>query len=44
MVAVRRTQQPSDQRSRWDLRDGVLTVRTPKPAGSRPRQIQLKGE
>jgi HSP20 family protein len=32
------------ERVKADLRDGVLTVRIPKPEGSRPRQIQVKGE
>lgn len=31
-------------RIKADLHDGVLTVRVPKPEGSRPRQIQVKGE
>jgi HSP20 family protein len=32
------------ERVKADLRDGVLTVRIPKPEASRPRQIQVKGE
>jgi HSP20 family protein len=32
------------ERIKADLHDGVLTVRVPKPEGSRPRQIQVKGE
>jgi hypothetical protein len=32
------------ERTKADLQDGVLTVRVPKPDGSRGRQIQVKGE
>jgi HSP20 family protein len=32
------------ERIKADLHDGVLTVRVPKPEGSRPRQIQVIGE
>jgi HSP20 family protein len=32
------------ERVKADLRDGVLAIRIPKSEGSRPRQIQVKGE